>query len=73
MPSFLTEIDNKFNFLLKKKAIARNDLIELKTFIINIYENDTMIDIVFVSEIPIINFVLNMTAKCYTGFLNMVL
>ena len=45
MPSFLTEIDNKFNFLLKKKAIARNDLIELKTFIINIYENDTMIDI----------------------------
>ena len=45
MPSFLTEIDNKFNFLLKKKAIVKNDLIELKMFIINVYENDTMIDI----------------------------
>lgn len=45
MPSFLSEIDNKFNLLLKKKAIVKNDLIELKMFIINIYENDTMIDI----------------------------
>lgn len=45
MPSFLQEIDNKFNCLLKKKGLTRNDLIELKSFIINIYENDTSIDI----------------------------
>lgn len=45
MPSFLTEIDDKFNTLLKKKVIIKNDLLELKNFIINMYENDTMIDI----------------------------
>ena len=45
MPSFLTEIDNKFNALLKKKTLMKNDLLELKMFIINVYENDTMIDI----------------------------
>lgn len=45
MPSFLTELDNKINVLLKKKAIVKNDLLELKSFIIDIYENDNMIDI----------------------------
>lgn len=45
MPSFLAEIDNKFNALLKKKTVMKNDLLELKMFIINVYENDTMIDI----------------------------
>lgn len=45
MPSFLQAIDNKFNCLLKKKGFTKNDLIELKTFIIDIYENDTVIDI----------------------------
>ena len=45
MPSFLTVIDDKFNTLLKKKVIIKNDLLELKMFIINVYENDTMIDI----------------------------
>ena len=45
MPSFLTEIDDKFNTLLKKKVIIKNDLLELKMFIINMYENDTLIDI----------------------------
>ena len=45
MPSFLTEIDDKFNLLLKKKTIIKNDLLELKMFIINVYENDTSIDI----------------------------
>ena len=46
MPSFLSEIDNKFNLLVKKKTILnKNDLLELKSFIINVYENDTNIDI----------------------------
>jgi hypothetical protein len=45
MPSFLIDIDNKFNDILLKKKISLNDLIELKSFIINAYENDTIIDI----------------------------
>lgn len=45
MPSFLTEIDERFNILLKKKSIIKTDLLELKTFIINIYETDTSINI----------------------------
>ena len=46
MPSFLSEIDNKFNLIVKKKTILnKNDLLELKSFIINVYENDTNIDI----------------------------
>jgi len=46
MPSFLTEIDDKFNKLLRKKTIIKNDLLELKAFIINVYENDMNIDII---------------------------
>jgi hypothetical protein len=47
MPSFLIDIDDKFNDILtKKKLISKNDLIELKTFIIEAYENDTMKDII---------------------------
>ena len=46
MPSFLIDIDDKFNDILtQKKIISKNDLIELKTFIIEAYENDTMKDI----------------------------
>jgi hypothetical protein len=46
MPSFLINIDDKFNDILtKKNIISKNDLIELKTFIIEAYENDTMKDI----------------------------
>ena len=46
MPSFLINIDAKFNNILAKKKISVNDLIELKSFIIEAYENDTLIDIV---------------------------
>ena len=47
MPSFLINIDDKFNDILsKKKIISKNDLMELKSFIIEAYENDTMIDII---------------------------
>jgi hypothetical protein len=45
MPTFLVEIDKKINSLLSKKNITKNDIIELKTFIIAAYENDTIIDI----------------------------
>jgi hypothetical protein len=46
MPSFLVNIDDKFNDILsKKKIISMKDLIELKSFIIEAYENDTLIDI----------------------------
>ena len=47
MPSFLINIDDKFNDILsKKKIISKNDLMELKMFIIEAYENDTMTDII---------------------------
>jgi hypothetical protein len=45
MPAFLMDIDDKFNKILSKKIISKKDLIELKTFIIQAYENDTIIDI----------------------------
>jgi hypothetical protein len=45
MPQFLIKIDAKFNNILAKKKISVNDLIELKSFIIEAYENDTVIDI----------------------------
>ena len=45
MPSFLMDVDDKFNNILLKKKISINDLIELKSFIINAYEKDTLIDI----------------------------
>lgn len=39
------DVDDKFNNILLKKKISINDLIELKSFIINAYEKDTLIDI----------------------------
>lgn len=45
MPHFLIKIDAKFNNILAKKKISVNDLIELKSFIIEEYEKDTFIDI----------------------------
>ena len=46
MPSFLMNIDDKFNDIIsKKKKISLSDLIELKSFIIEAYEKDTLIDI----------------------------
>jgi hypothetical protein len=45
MPSFLINIDAKFNNILAKKKISLNDLIELKSFIIEAYEKDTLNDI----------------------------
>ena len=46
MPSFLINIDDKFNEMISKnKKISLNDLIELKSFIIEAYEKDTFIDI----------------------------
>jgi len=47
MPSFLMNIDDKFNDILsRKKTISVKDLIELKSFIIEAYSNDTMLDII---------------------------
>jgi hypothetical protein len=47
MPSFLMNIDDKFNDILsRKKTISVKDLIELKSFIIEAYANDTMLDII---------------------------
>lgn len=45
MPTFLNDIDDKFKIILSKKQISRNDLLELKSSIIEAYENDTIIDI----------------------------
>ena len=46
MPSFLMNIDDKFNDIISnKKKISLSDLIELKSFIIEAYEKDTIIDI----------------------------
>ncbi len=45
MPSFLGEIDRKFKFLMTKKTITSNDLLELKSFIFNEYEKDMIVDI----------------------------
>jgi hypothetical protein len=46
MPSFLMNIDDIFNDMIsKKKKISLYDLIELKSFIIEAYEKDTLIDI----------------------------
>ena len=45
MPTFLSEIDTKFNTILRKKNISKNDILELKSSIIEAYENDTIMDI----------------------------
>ena len=47
MPSFLMNIDDKFNDIItNKKKMSMRDLIELKSFIIEAYENDTLKDII---------------------------
>ena len=45
MPTFFSEIDTKFNSILRKKNISKNDILELKSSIIEAYENDTIMDI----------------------------
>lgn len=45
MPLFLGEIDRKFKFLMTKKTITSNDLLDLKSFIYNEYEKDMIVDI----------------------------
>lgn len=45
MPAFLSEIDDKFNSILRKKVISKNDILDLKSSIIEAYENDTIMDI----------------------------
>lgn len=45
MPTFLNDIDDKFKMILSKKQISKNDLLELKSLIIEAYEKDTVIDI----------------------------
>jgi hypothetical protein len=45
MPTFLSNIDNKFKILLSKEKVSRNDLLELKSLIIEEYEKDTDMDI----------------------------
>jgi hypothetical protein len=45
MPAFLNDIDDKFKLILSKKQISKNDLLELKSYIIEAYENDTNMDI----------------------------
>jgi anti-sigma regulatory factor (Ser/Thr protein kinase) len=45
MPTFLSEIDTKFNSILRKNNISKNDILELKSSIIEAYENDTIMDI----------------------------
>ncbi len=45
MVNFLFEVDKKFNELITKKTITKKDLLELKSNIIEYYENDSIIDI----------------------------
>lgn len=45
MVNFLFEVDKKFNELIIKKTITKKDLLELKSHIIEYYENDSIIDI----------------------------
>jgi len=45
MPSFLTSIEEEFNAILSKKIVSRKDILNLKTFIIECYENDNIIDL----------------------------
>lgn len=45
MPSFLSDIDRKFNEILGQKIITKKDLIKLKECIIEAYENDNVIEV----------------------------
>lgn len=42
MPSFLSDIDNVFNMILRQNNITKKDLIKLKSIIIEAYENDNV-------------------------------
>jgi hypothetical protein len=53
MPTFLTNVDKKFKILMSKSNITVKELLELKTFIIEEYENDTYIDITELSNLQI--------------------
>ena len=46
MPNFLSDIDEKFNSILRQKSISKKDLIHLKSFVIECYENDNVIDLI---------------------------
>jgi hypothetical protein len=45
MVNFLYDIDNKFKSLLSKKTITKTDLLDLKSFIIEAYDNDGIVNI----------------------------
>jgi hypothetical protein len=45
MPSFLSDVDSKFNEILVQKTITKKDLIKLKSFIIEAYENDNVVEV----------------------------
>lgn len=44
MTNFHIHLDDKFDELMKKKNIDIQDLIDLKTFIYNIYESENTLD-----------------------------
>jgi hypothetical protein len=45
MVNFLYLVDNKFKNLLSKKIITKTDLLELKSFIIEAYDKDEIMNI----------------------------
>ena len=45
MVNFLYQIDTGFKNLMSKKTITRKDLLELKSFIIEAYDNDGILDL----------------------------
>ena len=50
MPNFLMAIDEMFNATMSKKTITKKDLISLKTFIIDAYEKDGIIDLIEINN-----------------------
>jgi|688.fasta_scaffold04824_28 hypothetical protein len=45
MPTFLAEVDGIFNEMLKQPAITKKDLIKLKLYIMDAYENDNVSEV----------------------------
>ena len=45
IPCFLQDIYSKFNKILGQKTITKKDLIKLKSFIIDAYENDNVVEV----------------------------
>jgi len=45
MPTFLSEVDGIFNEMLKQPAITKKDLIKLKSYIMDAYENDNVSEV----------------------------